>query len=57
MDLIEMDLTEKDLIEMDVPKKESMKKSIIEIKNWLVKKNLNKQKERILIIINMPLYV
>ena len=43
MDLIKMDLTEKELKEMDLTKKESMKMGIIEIKNWLVKKNLSKQ--------------
>ena len=43
MDLIKMDLTEKELIEMDLTEKELMNMDMIETKNWLVKKNLNKQ--------------
>ena len=43
MDLIMTDLTEKDLIEMGLTEKEMMNMHMIELKNWLVKKNLNKQ--------------
>ena len=43
MDLIKMELTEKDMIEMVLTEKELMNMDIKEIKNWLVKKSLNKQ--------------
>ena len=42
-----MGSTEKELMNMDM----------IEIKNWLVEKNLKKQLEKIPILINTPLYV
>ena len=57
MDLIKLDLTENNLIEKDLTEKESMNMDIIELKDWLVKKNLNKHSEKILTLINMPLYV